>query len=942
MKRSLLVIAAVTLAASLVGPAGYCNAEEAVPLAGPRVPYDRELYMLSYDVFLANSNPAEAFLLADKAVSARPSDLGWRRKAAQSAEWSGNSSRALEHWYFLALETGQRDAIENAFRLSRALGDGSRLKLLLENRGFGNDPALLREYVTVCEIAGVPEDAISALESRKKGSDRPYVLEQLARLYEAVGRNNDAISVLLELSSEFGIRGKDLLKAASLSYAAGDMQASYTILSMGGQLPASETDFWKTYADMAWALQDLRMTEMASRKVLSANNAREVDFQRLIMINRDQKPFEAYNLALKAWNQYGKSEFLTSLLEIGISQKRHKELAALLSEAEKTGKLQSVQDGANFWALVAQVYRGTGNVSASMRSYQKALKLAPTDGSLAAGYIWLLLDLDQRVDLRRALLVWKGREKAVPELVEPFGSAYAHLGDNSRALIYFQSIYRQKRNDPGWLAAYADTLEQSGWPEAAFVERLRAMHLARKRMNSETAGSADDKRTWQLDYARLAMLLVPGGSLDKVVQAIIRSPQDETSRQLIAAWALSSQRSDLARIWYWLEYARMTERPAWVELSLALEENDQPRIAKLLEDDLERLAYRDAIEGAQRVGWAPLAETHAFENFQINERDHLLDQQIRNLYNSHPGWLRYRVSLIDQAGVGFLEQQVSLAVPMSKRVALRVEAGNTDLRTQKSDVLGRYPSSIQNAQAGLLIRHEKGTAELMAGLRDGLSRHAMYSLVSDWKIDNRRSLNLGLYFGAIATESVPLQIAGQKNEASLSLMNALTPRDSLMLKVSGRTLLDQEQWQLGEGASVESELTHLLLAGWPDTSLRLFGGYHYYKQTGTPTGKTLNMIPITTTQDASFYVPDSFSQFGVGVSMGQEGRSIYIRDWRPFAAADMIWNSTSGMGFRYEVGLLGPVFGLDNLEFAFEQDSGAFGRSEITTRFDMRYRYHFK
>jgi len=48
------------------------------------------------------------------------------------------------------------------------------------------------------------------------------------------------------------------------------------------------------------------------------------------------------------------------------------------------------------------------------------------------------------------------------------------------------------------------------------------------------------------------------------------------------------------------------------------------------------------------------------------------------------------------------------------------------------------------------------------------------------------------------------------------------------------------------------------------------------------------------------------------------------------------------MGFRYEVGLLGPVFGLDNLEFAFEQDSGAFGRSEITTRFDMRYRYHFK
>ncbi len=940
MKHSLLILA--VLAASNAGQVDICHAEEVVQLMGPRVPYDRELYVLSYDVFLANSNPAEAFLLAEKAVSVRPADLGWRRKAAQSAEWSGNSSRALEHWYFLALETGQRDAIENAFRLSRALGDGSRLKLLLENRGLDNNPALLREYVSVCEIAGVPEDAIAALERQRKGADRPYVLEQLARLYEAVGRNNDAVTTLLEIISDTGIRGKELLKAASLAYAAGDMQVSYTILSMGSQLPATEHEFWKTYADLAWALQDMRTTEMASRKLLSGNSAREADFQRLIMINREKQPQESYNLALQAWKQYGKSEYLTSLLEIGISQKRYKELVALLGDAEKSGQLKSVQDAANFWSLAAQVYRGTGNAKASVSSYQKALKLAPTDGSLAAGYIWLLLDLDQRIDLRRALQVWKGREKGVPELVEPFGSAYAHLGDNSRALIYFQSIYSQKRNDPGWLAAYADTLEQSGWPEAAFMERLRAMHLARKRMNSEIAGSADDKRTLQLDYARLAMLLVPGDSLDKVVQGIMRSPQDETSRQLIAAWALSSQRSDLARIWYWREYARMTERPRWVELSLALEENDQPRIAKLLEYDLERLAYRDAIEGAQRVGWTPLAETHAFEHFQINERDHLLDQQIREIYNSHPGWLRYRVSLIDQGGVGFLEQQVSLAVPLSKRFAFRMEAGNTDLRTQKNDVLGQYPSSIQNAQAGLLIRHEKGTTELMAGLRDSLSRHAMYSLVSDWKIDNRRSLNLGLYIGAVATESVPLQIAGQKNEASISLSNALTPRDMLMLKASGRTLLDQEQWQLGEGASIESELTHRLLASWPDTSLRLFGGYHYYKQTGTPTGKTLAMIPPTTTPDASFYVPAKFTQAGMGVSIGQEGRSIYLRDWRPFGAADMIWNSTSGVGFRYEVGLLGPVFGLDNLELVFEQDSGAFGRSDITTRFDMRYRYHFK
>lgn len=942
MKHALLFMAITTLAVSTLSSVATCRAGEAVTPMGPRVPYDVELYVLGYDVFLANSNPAEAFLVAEKAVAVRPNDFEWRRRAAQSGEWSGHASQALEHWFFIARQTRQQDAVEQAFRLARALGDGSRLKLLLEEHGIENSPTLLREYVSVCEIAGIPEDAIVALERQRGGADRKYVLEQLARLYEAVGRTKDAIAARLDLAASFGVSSTDLLRAASLAYGSGDVLAAYTILSHGRQLPATEQAYWETYGDLAWALQDMRTAEKASRLLLESGVAREVDFQRLIMISREKQPDQAYNLALDAWRRFGKGEYLTNLLELGIARKRYVELAALIRDAEKSGSLKSMEDAANFWTLVAQVDRGNGNVSASVRSYQHALALAPTDGTLAAGYVWWLLDLDQRVELRRTLQTWKGREKTMPELTEPFGSAYAYLGENTRALVYFQSVYGQKRTDPSWLAAYADTLEQVGWPEAAFMERLRAMHLARKRMNTETGKGSEDRRTLQIDYARLAIILVPGDATDKVIQGIMRSPQDEISRQLIAAWALSSQRSDLARIWYWREYARMTQRPRWVELSLALENNDRPRIARLLEHDLERLPYRDAIEGAQRVGWTPLAETHAFERFQTNERDHLLDQQIRALYWTHPGWLRYRLSLIDQGGVGFLDQQVSLSTPISKRFSLRLDVGNIDIRAQKSDVLGFYPSSIQSAQAGLVMRHERGTTEIMAGMRDGLSQHATFSLLNDWEIDNRRNLNMAVHMGAPATESVPMQIAGLKDEASMTLLNALTPRDSLMLKVSGRSLRDQERRQLGEGASFESELTHRLLMSWPDTNVRLFGGYNYYAKTGVPSGKTLSLIPPGGAKDASFYVPSSFYQTGVGVSVGQEGRYSYIRDWRPFGAVDMIWNSISDFGYHYELGLLGPVFGLDNLEFAFAQDSGAFGRSDITTRFDMRYRYHFK
>jgi polysaccharide biosynthesis protein PelB len=945
MKHVLLVAVTALLTALLTAlPIRYtepCYAEDAVAPIGPRVPFDPELFALSYDVFLANSNPADAFLLAEKAVAAQPRDFVWHRKAAQSAEWSGNSFKALEHWFFLARETRQQDAIDNAFRLARALGDGSRLKLLLEQQGVKNNPALLREYVSVCEVAGVPDDAITALELHRGGAGRKYALEQLARLYEAVGRNKDAIAARLDLVKSFGVSGTELVKAASLAYGSGDMQLAYTILRMGGQLPGSESEYWKAYGDLAWALQDTLIAEKASRLLFESGVARETDFQRLIMVSREKYPERAYDLALAAWKRFGKEKYLSNLLELGITLKRYAELAVLIRDAEKSGALKSMEEAANFWTLVAQVYRGNGNVSASVRSYQRALGVSPSDGILAAGYIWWLLDLDQRGELRRTLQAWDGREKIMPELAEPFGSAYIYLGESIRALVYFKSIYEQKRNDPAWLAAYADALEQAGWPEAAFAERLRAMRLARKRMNTGTGAGSEDRRTFQLDYARLAMGLVPGDALDKMMLGIMRSPQDEVSRELIAAWALSTQRSDLARIWYWREFARMAQRPAWVELSQALEDNDRPRIAALLEHDPDRLASRDAIEGAQRAGWTPLAETHAFEQFQGNDRDHLLDRLVRELYGTHPGWFRYQVSLIEQDGVGFLDQKASLAVPVSHRFSLRLDADNIYIRAQKSDVLRAYPGTMRSVQAGVLMRHESGTAELMAGMRDGLSQHVMASLKGDWKIDSRLSLSANLNVGTPATESVPMQIAGLNDEAEVSLSNALTPSDTLMLKLSGRYLKDQERRNLGEGASFEGELTHRILADWPDINAKLFGGYYYYARTGTPSGKTLALIPPETPADASFFVPPTFYQAGMGLSIGQEGHNDYIRDWRPYVAADAIWNSESGFGYHYEFGLLGPVFGLDNLECAFSQDSGSFGRSETTTRFDLRYMYHF-
>lgn len=921
-----------------------CRADQGTTQVGPSAPFNAELYSLGYDVFLANNNPREAFLLAERAVAIHPGDIDWRRRAAQSGEWSGNGPAALEHWMYLN-SMGQKDATGNALRLARATHHNRYLKQLLEQLGPGENRETLFEYASVCEALGLPETAIDLLERHRGGPDRKEVLERLSRLYEAVGRSQQAVDALLEQMNTFGPTEEGILRASALTYGTGNVKGAYAILDLGRQtIPASATAYWQSFDDLAWALQDMPAVELASRKLLESGMAREEDYQRLILLSRDKDPQAAYRLSLDGWQRFRLSDFLKSALELGIAMKNYRAMADMLTQQEREGKLKPREQDAYFWSLVSQVHRGTGAADESIRSYGEALRRAPADGELAAGYVWLLLDLDRRKELRELLIAWKGREKTMTSLYEPFGAALAYLGEYHKALPYFQARYIQNRNDPTWLAAYADTLEQAGWQEAAFLERLNALNLSRKRMKSAPAGNNEERQSLAREYSRVAMLLTPGDGVDGLMKEIIGGHQDNISRELVAAWALSSQRTDLARLWYWREYARMTKRPRWVELALALENDDQPAMARLLQEDLEQLPYRDAIEAAVRTGQTPLAESIAFDRFQVNDRDYLLDNQVRDLFGSRSGGLRYRLSLLDREGVGFLEQLLSVTTVLTPRFSLKLEAGNSDIRHQKMDVLGIYPTSIRTARVGVTMRHPGGSAELYAGFRDALFTHPQVGLLGDWKLTSRVTLDLALLSGAESDESLGLKIGGMKDELRLGLQHGLTPRDTLLLRLSGSILRDQQWRRLGDRASFEAELTHRILFTGPDTTLRLFSGYHSFNRGPDPVGTTLLLIPAQqrATSGSAYFVPESFAQAGVGILFGEEGRDTYTRNWRTFGALDVSWNSTSGAGFYYKLGVVGPLLGLDKLEGSFSQEKGSFGTSDINSRFDLNYRYYFR
>lgn len=935
--RKLLV--ALLLAQSLSGTAWSAPAPQTLP--DIQASYEPELFELAYSVFMANSSLPEALAVAEKALLARPSDIAWRTRAAQAAEWSGRPETALQHWFLLA-DGGTPEARQAALRLSRALNELPLRKKLLEqslNQGE-QGPDLLKEYLAVVEEQGLPQEAYDLLTSGRILNKSEYLLSKQAQLAEMLGRTDGAVAAWDQLALVRPLLPDETLKLATLWHGLGNSDLAWQTMQKGARsAPPAALDFWRSYTDLAWARQEIAEVTRVSRNLLEQGTAVEIDYQRLIMIYQPNDPQQAYAIAMLGWQRFRTPLYWYTLAESGLRSGHEHELTAFLKGL--TAEERKILAGdARSRMLMAQVHRQNGDVASSLTEARAALRLAPDNGDVVSSYLWLLIDLQQTAELRKLTRDWEWRIIRLPELREPLAAALMLLGNPPRALRLYRILAPERQNDPAWLASYADVLEQAGHPESAWIARSQAQKLLARRLR-KPADSAESARRDLLTKTQLLLHLAPGDALRAAIQRVSAEKQDDFSRGLVMGWAMAGGATDLARLWNWRALARAGQRLEWASLGLALEENNRAAIADLIESSLERLPYRDAIEEARRSGQTLLAETIAFEQFQIHDRDHLLDKQIRDLYQQHPARFRTRLTLQEQGGVGFLDELLSFSHPLSKRLTLTAEVSNSEIRHQKRGVLREYPSSIRSGTLGLQLRHEKGTARLTGGVTDALYFYPSLELAADWHPYNRLTLDLALRRGWQATESVPLRIGGLKDEAIVGLTAALTPRDSLSTRLTFRSLRDQKRRSLADGFSIEGEANHRLLIDWPDTNLRFFSGYHDFKQTGTPADKTGMMIPLNIDDKKGYYVPQSFAQVGGGINFGQYYRTMYSRQWLPFGGIDFSWNSVSGAGFRYELGLAGPLFGLDKLEGAFSQESGRFGSSDINTRTDIRYLYNF-
>ncbi|MSM38412.1 MAG: tetratricopeptide repeat protein [Geobacter sp.] len=939
--RPALLLPALALCVLASGPAHAESTASEIAEAAIGAPFEHELYELAYKVFLANNNADDAFRLAEAALKARPRDTLWRRRAVQAALWRSRTTDALVHLSYLALSAGDAKALEQALTLAEGINDQASLKPLLALRlKKRNDAATLREYVKVVEALGEPEEAVATLKRYQNGPYRREVLELLARLYESTGNPAASVKGVDLYAHEYPVTVPLAMLRSRLLYGTGDIAAACRSLQEGAaSAKPADTDFWMTLSDLCWAMQDGACAVNASSQLIAGGAGREDDYQRMVTYYLQHDPERAYATAREGWQRFRKEYYFVAAVEAGLALGRHDELLAFVGNLDEQQRSALARSG-YAWQLRSRLYRQAGRTGKSLHSYQQALALEPGNAEVAAGYLWLLIDLEKTEELRETAELFRYRFRGKPELLDPLGAAYAWLGDYRRALDYYRLNYHQRRDDPLWLADYAELLDQAHMADSAYRERLRALLLVRQVGAGGTGGGKEPERP--LLKTRLLLLLNPGDATDAAFGKLLADDSGNgATRELLVAWALSTERNDYARLWRLRRFGLLARQPRWAQLSLALEENDTTAIADLLQKDLERLPYRDAIEGARRTGQFPLAADHAFNRFDRNPEDELLDLQFRELAVAHPSQASAGLRLMDRGGIGFIQTAEQVSRPLTNRYSLAGRFSYTGFGTLKDDVVGTMPDRDVAGQLSLSTLFGQGRASVSVGGRSSLNSFAFVGLDADYRLSSTLSLELSADWSGLAEETAPLQIGGLKDRLTIGITHQLSGRDTLSWRGSVYSLRDQWRRELGNGGSIEAEAVHRLSVAYPDLLVRGFAGGYQYSRTGAPEGETYLLQPAGSVPDSGYFVPHSFVQVGIGTAVGSSAREGYSRCWQPYGSADLLWNSESGVGFHYDIGLAGPLIGYDRLIFGVAQDSGRFGSSDLNSLLEMQYRYYF-
>ncbi|HEX2824786.1 MAG TPA: tetratricopeptide repeat protein [Burkholderiales bacterium] len=921
-------------------------------------PFNNDDYKLAYDVFLSNKNLNDAYRVAAAAVHQAPNDFAWRERLAQVSEWSNRYPESLQQWMYIARRTNRPEAWQAVLRLAPGLNDD---EALLEAMRHQADRAPLTEgqvraLADAYERVGRSREAADILQREYQRSGRPGILERRASLLERMGDLDGSIAAYRELIQRTGATKDRVMTLATLLMLRGSYKDAYDLLAgYQSYMSAEEDNYWRMLSNLAREMQDDATQQRALNVLVSSSKVQPDDLNRLIQLLLPQYPEAGARLAEWGYDRFRTTDYL--ILALGVYSNRRDWIGMQRVFAKLTPEVEAqlVATSPDFLMLRGQYRNAIGQPEIARLDYEEALRIDPEHKLARLGYIWHLIDNRDLERLKRQMQIVVTRARTDPDFEGAAGAAFVILQDPRTALGYFQKILKRNPDDYLWLLNYADALEQANEPDMAWRVRRHAWLKVREEKAKVPEGENPSLVLLRAE-ARLAITFEPGDRVSAVMRHLLRQdnalapdPQDPLRRTLdngvrdiALAWAISGEMYEPAKAWLTRQYAKNVVKPTWAESLLAVVEKDVETMQRLLDTKMDDVPRYDRHEAAYQTQQYKLAEDIAFTELEKRPHDDEMHLRLTNsVLATHnyweAGYTRFR-----RGAISGNEYTAETGIWLSPRLRLSFDVTHIDMGLNSPGVFGTIPGDDTAYGVTALFRHAIGETRLSVFHRDALAEVTGFRIVHARPLGARLYGRIGLAYNDRALETSATTVGAVRDRAFVNVRYQPSKREWIMGELqASRYYTQTERTFIGSGHSLMWETGHRFRTEYPDLHVRAQGSFNHYNLSGSGDASSSMLTPDGTIPTSSFYLPGSFSVYGIYTGFGTFYRETYTRAIRPFVDVGISHNTVTGMGYGAILGASGSVFGADKLTLYASQGRGGTGTNELVREVGVKYMYMF-
>lgn len=943
--------------------------------SGPKLAFDDKTYELGYTVFLENRNLEDAWRVAKAAVQQAPSNVTWRQRLAQVAEWTQRPQEALTQWHIVAKQTNDDAAWQHVLRLAPGLLDDQALAdaLQYQLRRTPGDPLLVPQMLSAYERLGKPQQAIALLQSLPQ---RPAQQEALADLYERTGDDAQALQQWEQLFQDpQTITASRAMKAAVLALRLGQGQKGLAWLQAGSRQlptdPSSAANLLRLRAELADRHNAVDDAINAYRALLSNPSATVEDYDAFIdLLHQQGQQREAASVARTAWETHHQPRHFIQALQLYGQIQDWTAATPLVESITSTDAnpqvLQQLRSDPQYYTSIGSYYQGVQKSDAARTIYRDGLKAFPEHPEMRQSLLWLAIETNNTADLQQLLHTHEATWKQDPSLHNALAAAYQTLSLPAVALQHYLTPHLQaNQNDFLWLMGYADALEQNQQEEQAWTLRRQLVQQeweARSAAGTPTRlqleqwlQATGDDAVRRLARYRLTAAQRPGDASMTTLREVLRLDRQGQQQRSAAAtetllsWYQERGEYHAVRGYLWELYARQRGQnlPLWAEISNALSNDDRAYAGQLLERHEDALPRYDRINAAVLVGDVRRAQSDAFEAQTWQPDDDPLNQQLVDTllsFSDHAG-VRHASRRLNELS----EEQTTahLHWAINPRWSMDWQAHRTQRRSNNASLLAGPPDE-RGLDAYLRWKNANSSAFLRAGRRESLDTYHPLQLQWEQRIDNRMQLRIEAGHELPTEETTALRLGGMKDRVGLNLTYQPTRMDSITLEHVRDRFHLQTGAAIGRGNATTLQYMHALRNEAPTLELGAFWSSYHYKERDLQglAGRQLDILrylpePRPGTIPPGYLLPESFQYYGMVISTNQRFIDEYTRAIRPFASLSLTRHSREGAGYGLSVGLAGSVFGQDHLSIGLNFSKSSPLTSGHTRELQISYRRHF-